>query len=145
MARASLELVTALRVTADRLAAGSAYQWGHFGMCNCGHLVQTVCGLAPPQIHRLALEGDGDWEQLANAYCPTSGFAIDDVITRLLELGLSTEDVGHLEKLDDPAVLAALPGGKRWLTRNVRDDVVAYLRAWAALLDASLPRAVAAA
>ena len=139
MAQATHALVTALRSTAARLAAGSRYQWGHLGMCNCGHLVETVCGIAPAQIHRIALDGTGDWEALANAYCPTSGYPIDDVITKLLELGMTTTDIGHLEKLDDPAVLAALPGGKRWLRRNQREDVVAYLQAWADQLESELP------
>lgn len=141
MAHASPALVIALRSTAARLDHGSPYQWGHFGRCNCGHLVETVCGIAPAKIHQLALDGTGDWEAIANAYCPTSGYAIDDVITKLLELGLTTDDLSHLEKLDDPAVLEALPGGKRWLVRNQREDVVAYLRAWAALLECSLPEA----
>ena len=130
------ELAIALRTTAARLAAGSSYQWGNLGMCNCGHLVETVCGLAPPQIHRIALEREGDWEPLANAYCPTRGDAIDDVITTLLDLGLSTRDIGHLEKLDDPRVLAQL--GVRWSRRNQRADVVAYLEAWAMLVDDGL-------
>lgn len=131
------QLSTALRATAARLAAGSSYQWGHLGQCNCGHLVETVCGLAPPQIHRFALEREGDWEALANAYCPTSGYAIDDVIGELLALGLTTRDIGHLEKLDDPRVLARLEAA--YLQRNVRADVVAYMRAWADLLDESAP------
>lgn len=128
-----MDLVIALRSTATRLAAGSTYQWGHLGMCNCGHLVETLCGLAPQQIHRFALEREGDWEQLANAYCPTSGYAIDDIITRLVEHGLTTGDIGHLEKLDDPRVLGRL--GVLHLRRNVREDVVAYISAWADLLE----------
>lgn len=128
-------LIDVLERTALRLEQGAAYQWGHLGLCNCGHLIVTACGLAPPQIHRLALEREGDWEQLASSFCPTSGYAVDDVIAQLLALGLTTEDIGHLEKLDDPRVLAALPGGARWLRRNERADVIAYLRAWASLLD----------
>jgi hypothetical protein len=112
-------------------------------MCNCGHLVQTLCALPPARIHAIALEGDGDWETLANAYCPTSGHAIDDVITALVEAGLSTDDMGHLEKLDDPAILAALPGGHRWLRRNDRMDVILYLETWAGLLELGLPAAAA--
>ena len=145
MARTSIRLVSALRTTAARLAANATYAWGHLGSCNCGHLVQTLCGLAPAKIHTIALEGDGDWETLANAYCPTSGHAIDDVITALIEAGLSTDDIGHLEKLDDPAILAALPGGHRWLRRNDREDVIAYLTTWAGLLAADLPALTSAA
>jgi len=132
-------LVRALLDTADRLDAGAAYQWGHHGQCNCGHLVQTLCRLEPRVIHALAMEAApgsvGDWETLANDYCPTSGHRIDDVIAALLDAGLSTDDLAHLERLDDERVLARLPGGKRWLERNVRADAIAYLRAWADLLD----------
>lgn len=145
VATPSLELVTALRVTAARLRVGGAYQWGHLGQCNCGHLVQTVCALPPARIHAWALEREGDWEQLANAYCPTSGHAINDVIAELLRIGLSTTDIGHLEKLDDPEVLAALAGGPRWLQRNDRADAIAYLEAWAACLEARAPASAAAA
>jgi hypothetical protein len=144
MARSSLALVVALRQTAARLAANATYAWGHLGMCNCGHLVQTLCDLVPARIHAVALEGDGDWEMLANAYCPTSGHAIDDIITALIDAGLSTEDIGHLEKLNDPAILAALPGGHRWLTRNQRADVIVYLETWATLLERDLPALAAA-
>jgi len=144
MARASLALVHALRSTAARLDASAAYAWGHLGLCNCGHLVQTLCAIPPARIHQIALERTGDWEQLANDYCPTSGYAIDDVIRELVEAGLTTGDLGHLEKLDDPAVLAALPGGHRWLRRNDRGDVVAYLQTWAGLLAAALDAAAPA-
>lgn len=138
MARASLPLVAALRSTATRLAAQARYSWGHLGMCNCGHLVQTLCAIPPARIHAVALERTGDWEQLANDYCPTSGYAIDDLIGALIDAGLTTDDIGHLEKLDDPRVLAALPGGQRWLRRNLREDVVVYLETWAGLLAADI-------
>lgn len=146
MAVASAELVIALRGTAARLSHGSSYQWGHLGMCNCGHLVQTVCTIAPQQIHKVALsDREGDWEALANAYCPTSGLPIDAIIGELVALGLTTREIGHLEKLDEPRVLAVLPGGHRWLRRNDRADLVAYLEAWADLLEAELPAVAAAA
>jgi hypothetical protein len=148
MAKASVELVTALRATAVRIEAGAAYQWGHHGQCNCGHLAQTLCRVSPGELHAWALEaasGVGDWEMLANDFCPASGHRIDDVIATLIDAGLTTGDLVHLERLDDEAVLAALPGGKRWLARNVRADAVAYLRAWADLLEASLPAVAVAA
>ena len=145
MALGSMILVDALRSTAARLTANASYAWGHLGICNCGHLVQTLCAIPPAKIHRIALERTGDWEQLANDYCPTSGHAIDDVITELVQAGLTTDDIGHLEKLDDPTVLAALPGGHRWLRRNDRADLIAYLQTWAGLVDeaaaARTPRA----
>ena len=145
MAQSSLVLIQALRTTVARLATGGAYQWGHHGQCNCGHLAQTVCKLPPAKIHQFALERDGDWEALCNAYCPTSGYPIDDVISELCALGLTPQDLANLEKLDAPEVLAALPGGHRWLRRNSREDLVAYLSAWADLLELELPRIAVAA
>jgi len=146
MARPSIELVAALRTTAARLDAGAAYQWGHHGQCNCGHLVQTVCRLDKRVIHEWALEGGGDWEQLANDYCATSGHHIDDVITSLLAVGLDRDDLGHLEKVDDPRVLARMRlAGAAYPRRNERADVVAYLRAWADLLESQLPAVAAVA
>jgi hypothetical protein len=142
MARPSVELVVALRTTAARLEAGAAYQWGHLGQCNCGHLVQTVCRLDKRVIHEYALEGTGDWEQLANDYCPTSGHHIDDIISSLLLIGLDRDDIGHLEKVDDPRVVSAMG---RYPRRNVREDVIDYLLTWASLLEVSLPAVARAA
>lgn len=146
MAKASALLITALRATAARIEAGAAYQWGHHGQCNCGHLAQTLCRVAPGALHVWAMDAEcGDWEMLANDYCPTSGHRIDDVTAGLIAAGLTTADLVHLERLDDEAVLACLDGGKRWLARNVREDAVAYLRAWATLLERDLPAIACAA
>lgn len=141
MTRPSPRLVAALRATADRLAdPTSRYQWGHMGGCNCGHLAQTVTKLSSAEIHRMAMEKAGDWGEQAVDHCPTSGYPLDHVIAQLLDLGLTRGDLEHLEELSDPTVLAALPGGHRYLKRNARDDVVLYLRTWAMLLDGELPR-----
>jgi hypothetical protein len=137
---ATLTLVEALRATADRLAKGDVrFRWTHMGACNCGHLTQTVTSLSAADIHALALQKAGDWGEQAREYCPTSGYPIDHIIDRLLALGLSTEDLYHLERLDDPRVLRQLPLGERHLDCRRRDDVVRYLRAWADLVDARAP------
>ena len=146
MAIASAHLIAALRTTAARLAAGAPYQWGHHGQCNCGHLAQTLLAVTPAELHAWAMDAScGDWEMLANDFCPTSGQRIDDVIATLVDAGLTTADLAHLERLDDPLVLDALPGGHRWLARNDRDDAVVYLTAWAALLERALPALARAA
>lgn len=139
MARATWELIDALRVTAARLAAGGDYEWGHMGACNCGHLAQTVTHLSRREIHGAALEREGDWAQQADDYCPSSGLRIDDILDAMLAIGMTRADVRHLEKLSDPAVLVRLPEGRRTPQRNVRDDVVRYMTAWADLLEASAP------
>jgi len=136
MAIPSTELIQALRLTADRLESGAKYLWAHAGHCNCGHLVQTLTGLSGAVIYtRARTQHLDEWSEYANDYCPMSGQPIDQFIDTLLEFGLSREDVGHLEYLSDRRVLDCLEGGFRYLARNRREDVVAYLRAWARLLE----------
>ncbi|HEY3052121.1 MAG TPA: hypothetical protein VGK04_01895 [Thermoanaerobaculia bacterium] len=132
MASPNLELIRALRVTAERLAGDTTYQWGHMGMCNCGHLARAITGLTPAEIHASALERDGDWEQQAKDYCPTSGRMIDHVLAAMFSLGLHREDVKNLEKLADGDVIHRLG---RYPKRNRRDDVVDYMRTWADILE----------
>ena len=134
MARANPELISALRRTAQRLATDVSYQWGHMGMCNCGHLAQAITGLPGAEIHASALIREGDWEQQANDYCPTSGNIIDVVLAAMFDLGLTRADVRNLEKLAD---LEVLRRAGRHLRFNNRDDVVRYMNAWADLLEQS--------
>lgn len=138
MAIASTELVVALRTTAARLDGGAQYRWTHMGACNCGHLAQTVTELDRATIHQLALERAGDWGQQVVEYCPTSKLPIDHVITRLLELGLSTSDLRHLERLSDRKILSHCETAHGWLDHRRRTHVVHYLRVWAGLLDREL-------
>lgn len=138
MARANRRLITALFVTAGRLEAGTFYKWTHMGACNCGHLAQTLTALSPAELRARALEKAGDWAEQAVEYCPASGLVIDYVLGTMLDVGLSPDDIGALERLGDPAVLRRFPPQERQLDFRRRDDVVRYLRAWAALLEAQL-------
>jgi hypothetical protein len=132
----SLALVTVLRETADRLESGDAYQWSHFGRCNCGHLVQTVTRLSPAEIHAVCSPELLEWSEIPDDYCAGTGLKLEFVLDRLRELGLAREDFRQVEDLSDSRVLHALPGGHRWLQRNRREDVVSYFRTWALLLEA---------
>jgi hypothetical protein len=134
MATPSFALVQILRETADRLAGGAEYQWSHFGKCNCGHLAQTATRISARDIHRTAHRKLSEWSEIPDDFCPQTGVLIDRVIDTLFELGLTNTDLRHLEDLTDPEVLARLPGGRRYLQRNQRDDVIVYLRTWAGLL-----------
>ena len=145
MAKPSPELVAALRATAQRVRGGAPYQWGHYGHCNCGHLAQTLTGRAPGEIHRLATTRPGEWQDQVREVCPTSGFALADVIREMLSAGLAIEDLVALENLHDPQVLARIPDTRRWLDRNSRDDLVLYLETWAGLLEEALPEPAPAA
>ena len=136
MARPSLELIYALRVTATRLARGSAYKWSDFACCNCGNLVQSVTQLSAREIYEAAFLRGGDWGEQAREFCPSSGYPIDFVLARLFELGLAPEDVKHLERLSDDRVLREL--SVRELRYSRREDVVRYLNAWSDLLARQL-------
>lgn len=136
MARPTLELVTALRATATRLAQGAEYKWSDFACCNCGNLVQSVTELTPRQIYEAAFARAGDWGEQALEFCPSSGYPIDYVLERLFELGLAPEDVRHLERLSDDRVLRSMGVCELRYTR--REDVIQYMRAWAALLEQQL-------
>jgi hypothetical protein len=132
MAYANPRLIRALRSTAARLRIGAPYQWGHHGMCNCGQLAQTVTQRSRREIHEAALARGGEWRDRASDYCPTSGLAIDGIVGELLAVGLGPSDLGDLESLADARVLRRVA---RELRRNHRDDVIAYLEAWAGLLE----------
>lgn len=138
MARANLELVDNIRKAAKKLATSPTYQWGHMGSCNCGFLAQEITKLTKGEIHQRAMARNGDWHDQLNDYCPTSGLPIDDAISEMLNAGLDTQDLQHLERLSDPNVLAVLPKDRRYLKHNLRDDVVLYMNSWANLMEDEL-------
>ncbi len=140
MAQASKKLVMALRETALKLSEGNLYQWGHMGSCNCGNLAQTLTNLSKAEIHNFAMERYGDWSDQIREYCPNSGLPIDWIIDEMIRNGLNTQDLINLERLSDDNVLKHLPGGKRYLNKNNRADVVVYLETWANLLAADLQK-----
>jgi hypothetical protein len=133
MAKVDSRVIQVLRATAQQLENSTIYQWGHMGSCNCGFLAQQVTRLTKAEIHRRAMQRYGDWNDQLNDYCPTSGLPFDDIIGDLLHAGFSIEDLKHLEKLSDPEILNALPAIP--LRQNIREDVVVYLRTWAAVLE----------
>jgi len=135
MATPNPELIAALNQTADRLALGAKFQWGHYGECNCGHLAQTLTGHSPRELLEFAQEREGEWWQQARDYCDTSGYSLHKVIGLMLQTGLDLEDLVHLEYLDDPDVLRAVPADAQPLERNRREHAVLYLRAWAQVLE----------
>lgn len=138
MAKASFELITAIRNTAKNLNKTQSYQWGHMGSCNCGYLAQELTKLSKSEIHSCAMQKYGDWNEQLNDYCPTSGLLMDDLISNMLSWGLDSVDLKNLEKLGDSRVLRRLPAENRYLTHNKKEDVVLYLETWADLLEEGL-------
>ncbi|TPE43396.1 hypothetical protein FJM65_13550 [Pontibacter mangrovi] len=113
------------------------------GSCNCGHLAQTITGYSKGKIHGAAMWRYGDWREQLRDYCPQSGLPLDEMIDQMLELGLTREELSHLEMLTLPAVVEHLPADRQHLKHNVREDVVLYLHTWADLLEEALPTKVA--
>ena len=134
-------LADALRTTADRLADGARYEWGHVGRCNCGHLAQTLTARDGAEIFRLFGQELTEWSEHARGRCAVSNHDLEELFGELYRAGLSRDDLRHLEYLSDPEVLAFLPDGRRDLRRNDRDDVVAYMRAMAARFEAMVTAA----
>jgi hypothetical protein len=135
MALPTLQVLQTLRQTRDRLASDSTYSWAHQGNCNCGHLAQVLTNKSHAEIHAFALQKAGDWSEHVIDYCPTSGFPIDHIIATILNAGFTRDDLVHLERLSDPAILARLPYNERHLKHNVRADVIRYLEAWITLIE----------
>ena len=137
MAKATLELITALRETADRVEAGARYSWGHMAHCNCGQLVQTITRRSGSDIARAVRPHVDEWSEHAEELCGHSGETVEDLFAALAEVGFEREDVIHLERLSDPAVVARMANGLP--QRNNRNDLVSYLRAMAMVLEEALP------
>ncbi|MGB5027643.1 MAG: hypothetical protein WBO38_04010 [Chitinophagaceae bacterium] len=142
MAFPSIGLINALRETATRLRNGAHYAWGHHGACNCGNLLQVLTPLSEKEILSYAHTGAGEWTELAEEYCSSSNAPVNLVLSKLEQAGLTPTDIHHIEFLTDKAVLNFLPGGFRWLKRNVREDVILYFEAFANLLEEKLIQSV---
>ncbi len=138
MAKASIELISALRKATTRLQSGAHYAWGHHGACNCGQLIQVVSQLTEGEIIRYAHTGTGEWTELAEDFCSITNAPYTLLMAKLDELGLNASDIHHIEYLSDKEVLQHLEGGFRWLKRNKREDAIAYFEAFANMLEEKL-------
>lgn len=83
MAYPTIELINALRETAERLKKGAPYAWGNHGACNCGNLMQVVGGMTKEEILRYAHTGIGEWTELAEDYCGITNAPYGLLISKL--------------------------------------------------------------
>lgn len=135
MAKANPELIAAMRRAANKIVKEDKYQWGHMGHCNCGHLAQELTQLSSSDIHRIAMQRSGDWNDQCEDYCENSQMPIDILISELLSKGLSIEELMKLEKLSDKVILDRLPKNQNYLERNNKYHVALYLNTWAQILE----------
>jgi hypothetical protein len=135
MAKANPNLIVAIEKTIVKLSNGAVYQWGHMGACNCGNLAQELTELSKAEIHQYAMQKHGDWNEQLLDYCPTSGYPIDLMISKMLDFGLTLEDLANLERLSDQSILKNIPKERReQMNKNSREDVILYLETWAKIL-----------
>ena len=138
MAKPSVELINALRKTAQRLQTGAHYAWGNHGACNCGNLLQVITKLDEKEILVLAHTQPGEWTELSEESCLVTGAPLSLLISSLQAAGLTATDIHNIEYLDNKEVLTYLRGGFRWLKRNNRLDVIEYFEAFANMLEDKL-------
>lgn len=138
MAKPGINLIDALRKTATRLRNGAYYAWGNHGACNCGNLLQSVTKLSKEEIVKYAQSGTGEWTELAEEYCGDTNAPVSLLLHKLEVLGLTPVDIHNIEYLRDKEVLHALPGGFRWLKRNICEDVIVYFETFASVLEEKL-------
>jgi hypothetical protein len=139
MARSTVELIAALRNTAQHLATGAHYEWGHMGRCNCGHLLQTVTTMSSREIVEATDFAMDEWSEHAKDYCAGTGQKVDTLFLTLQQIGFDYQDVIHLENLTDQSVLSRLG---RYLRRNCVTDVTLYLATLADILEEELTGSV---
>jgi hypothetical protein len=142
MAHPNIPLIAALREAAQNLRNGAHYAWGHHGSCNCGHVLQVVTHLSKEEIIRHAQTIYGEWTEIAEEYCGVTNAPAYMLVSKLEKLGLTPTDIHNLEYLEDRTVLQHLPGGFRWLKKNVREDVIVYFETFAQMLEEQLINAV---
>jgi hypothetical protein len=87
---------------------------------------------------KYAQEVESEWTEIAVEYCPISGAPITLIMEKLQSIGLTPSDLHNLEYLDNKDVLKNLPGGFRWLKKNVREDVIVYFDTFANMLEDEL-------
>lgn len=134
MAKASLEVISALRQTAENLKNNLPYQWGHMGACNCGHLARVVTPFTKAEIHSWAIaKQEGDWSEMLHDYCEASEAPFDMVISMLINTGFSVTDLQDLEYLNNDKILKKM--GVSLLNRNQKSDLIAYLETWVGMLE----------
>jgi len=136
MATPTPELILGIRKTIQKLKNGAPYQWGHMGACNCGNLAQELTKLTKGEIHAYAMQRHGDWNEQLVDYCPSSGYPMDLMVSKMLETGLTLDDLMHLEKLSDPEILKFIHVEKRQnISKNNKADVILYLQVWVKHLE----------
>tara|TARA_B100001758_G_C18114110_1_gene455211 strand:+ start:177 stop:674 length:498 start_codon:yes stop_codon:yes gene_type:complete len=128
-------LVLVIQETISRLELEDCeYQWTNQGKCNCGHIIQTVTGKTSASIHKIALNSQGEWTDHAKNFCVSSGLHVDILIEELLKIGISLDQIPHLEYLSSPKITRYIPNKMLPLNHKSKEDFIFYLQTWKKVL-----------
>jgi hypothetical protein len=159
MNTAQERLVRALHHAADAIERGEPFEWGHVGRCVVGHVVQHLASMSDRDIFSAFDRTLCQWREHAAEYfdaavgdeplastesardwCKTAGKPLAEIYRLFSAGGLDAADIGHMEFLSDPRVLANIPPPKRWNFRpNNPQDAALYLRTYARVLTSECP------
>jgi len=92
----------------------------------------------PPDYGDRPAIDEGAWEPEDLLACPVAERSMSEIFGELVAAGLEPQDIGALERLDDAAVRRRLGTHTSNFQHSDRQNVIAYLRAWAALLEEAL-------
>jgi len=97
----------------------------------------------PPDYGDRPANDEGAWEPEDLGICPVAELGMSQIFAELSAWGLDAADVGALERLDDPVVRRRLGTHTLDFLHSDRRNVVAYLKAWATLLEEQIAERVA--
>ena len=61
---------------------------------------------------------------------------VDDLISKLLSIGIKIDDIAHLELLSDPNIIRYIPNSVKPLSYKKKEDLIYYLKTWKSILSA---------
>lgn len=150
------KLLPALKTAIRALEADIVpYNWSKPHSCNCGVVVQAITGKDKAEVSRMHRGAEDEavkrglvrgedisgapysatWRQIAQYSCTVTGSPIGKMMTALYDLGLTAEDIVHLEYLNNPAILkeANIKTGTGYYANQT--TLVSYLKAWVRIIE----------
>lgn len=113
------------------------YNWIKQCSCNCGVVAQAITGEVHDEMkekylnkHLLWLAGrkiDQTWTNLVKEYCPITGEPIAEIFRKFYDVGITREEIVHLEYLDDKKILARTDidvNEKKMVTKSITEVTI---------------------
>lgn len=136
------KLIEAIRETIIDLETGRReYSWSEASTCNCGILTRNISNLTYKQLRDMIEESDMNicdnsalWSNKIT--CTVTNAPLQEVFKKMYEVGLTKEDIIHLERLSDSKILSLtnidISQGDYYMRK---ENVLLYFRAWLRILE----------